>query len=256
MLRGPSPAGWCGRGEHGVGPASGPGAGGGTGGPGPGSPTRAPCHSEPGEMQWGTGDAGKPVTVPRGNSNVLGLALVAGLPPAFHGHGFHRSRRVLARSARPAVPTWPHLPRCRVWHGGRILPLLTASQGRLEGGCLQRGRGCHDALSRWARGWLGHRPAGTTGFAQSTLSGGAASPQGSVSSLGVLPQPCLSPPRQGGAHSLSWVYLLLWCSSHSLGELPSLSRWQSLGRGVPTQDTLWGPGPLCFTPWDRGAGGH
>ncbi|RLV84240.1 hypothetical protein DV515_00016314 [Chloebia gouldiae] len=71
MPRTGSPEGWCGRGVHAVGPASGPGAGGGPGGPGPGSRTRAPCPSEP------------------------------GLPPAFHGHGFHCSRRVLARSAHP-----------------------------------------------------------------------------------------------------------------------------------------------------------
>lgn len=151
------------------------------------------------------------------------------------------------RLAPPSPGGCPWWPRCRAWHCGCVLPLLTASQGRLEGGCLQRGRGYHDALSRWARGWLGHWPAGTTGFAQSTLSGGAASPQGSVSCLGVLPQPCLSPPHRGGAHSLSWVYLFPWFSSHTLGELPSLSRWQTHLPGTPV---LWGAHPgHTLGPW-------
>lgn len=163
-------------------------------------------------------------------------------------------------SPRPAPPSpggWPWWPRCQVWHYGCILPLLTASQGWLDQGCPQRGQGCHDALSRWARNWLRHRP---TGFVQSTLSGRAASPQGCVISLGVLPQPCLSPPSQEedttcpgsiyfhGAHPTPWVS----CPPFPTGRLIS---WWS---GVPSQDTLWGPGPLCFMPWDRrnGAGGH
>lgn len=47
-----------------------------------------------------------------------------------------------------------------------------------------------------------------------------------MSFLWVLPQPC-HPHTKWGALSLSWVYLFPWCSSHTLGELPSLLCWQT-----------------------------
>lgn len=79
---------------------------------------------------------------------------------------------------------------------------------------------------------------GTVGIAQCTLSGRAASPQGPVSFVWVLPQP------KWGALSLSWVYLFPWCSSHTLGELPSLSRWQT------QLVVLWGAHPgHTVGPW-------
>lgn len=103
---------------------------------------------------------------------------------------------------------WPWWPRCLFGTVGAFCPSSGAagpagwSLSAEEPGLPRRpalvGTGLPQALARWDCGLCAKHF-----VRQSSFSSGV------CELLGVLPQPCLSSPCQGGAHSLSWLYLFL-----------------------------------------------